>query len=680
MKPPTPLHSRSGSAITSTRISAVSTPLSEKRATWTSGIPFSYAALANAGSPSRQSLKRLEKRRSDLSALLIRPSGVAMSAPATPQRTRLLEGVEEEITNHLNMSDPSEQDVDVGSVVPPEERGQFASAALELQRQRRSRGIEAFFPPTISPPPKYTPISPQPPLSAHITRFGSISSQSSPISPRSSFSASRFTAMQMPRHPLSFHSLTLALNGALAARRYAASHLLALRFGNGDNLDDCERASESYWEDVRAVIALLTSALANATAPLVEALDAAERERLRTENPTPTSSRSRSSSLESPIRTSPLHHQEQRRRRQAHRSSSHFASFAPLPSHLARFATHVDAMTNALNDAREHLESCVASLRDGTSTSTADTTDTHIHRNSTQVIDAPALHAYERLRRELGLALRECERGREPLLELLRPPSADEDEEDEEDGVPALGLDAESSDSDRDAPHARSPPPFSLSSVRTDAVLVQEKHLRRQQQGDEEEGVEAQHSDVLVVGLERLPPPGIEQVFEVDADADDENRTHRRPRPKLSRAERIAAAKARRAAAAEVTASAGLGLSVIALNHGHGEDVIGASATAETQSKRWSRGPGGDVVQELKDVIWKVGEQRRLREERMQRQEQRRHHQLVADAEPAVVVPVTSGDDIVVSRESSSPSPTVEDVFTSLPNPAEPLPPTTNIT
>ena len=596
--------------------------------------------------------------------LLIRPSGAAISAPATPQGTRLLGGVEEETANHLNMSDPSEHEVDVDSVVPPEERGQFASAALELQRQRRGRGIEAFFSPTTSPPPKYTPISPHPPLSAHITRIGSKSSQSSPISPRSSSSASRFTAMQMPRHPLSFHSLTLALNGALAARRYAASHLLALRFGYGDNLDDSERGSESYWEDVRAVMALLTGALANATAPLIESLDATERERLRTENPTPTSSRSRSSSLESPIRTSPLHHLKQRRRRQAHRSSSHFASFAPLPSHLARFAAHVDAMTNALDDAREHLESCVTSLRDGSSSSTATATidATHTHSNPAQVIDAPALHYYERLRRELGLALRECERGREPLLELLRPPSADEDEGDEEDRVPALGLDAESSDSDKDVPQARSPPPFSLSST----VLVQKKQ-HRQQQGDEEEDGEA-HGDVLVVGLERLPPPGIEQVFEVDADADDDSKTHSRPRPKLSRAERIAAAKARRAS--------GLGLSAITLDHGHGEDTIGAGATAEKQSKRWAGGPGGDVVQELKDVIWKVGEQRRLREERMQQQEQRqqqRQQQLVGDAETAAVVPVTSGDNPVVTREPSSPSPTVEDVSTSLPDPAEPL-------
>jgi hypothetical protein len=80
--------------------------------------------------------------------------------------------------------------------------------------------------------------------------------------------------------------------------------------------------------------------------------------------------------------------------------------------HLARFAAHVDALMNALGDAREHLKSCVLSIRDDTSTTAANSTNTHTHHNTTQdVVDSPALHAYERLRRELGRALRECERG-----------------------------------------------------------------------------------------------------------------------------------------------------------------------------------------------------------------------------------------------------------------------------
>ncbi|KAH9981956.1 hypothetical protein BJV74DRAFT_887199 [Russula compacta] len=614
VKPHHLLHTRVGSITTPSRIPSSSTSPSEKRATWNGSIPFSYASLADAGSPSRQSLKRWEKRRSDVSALLLRPSGAVMSAPTTPQPLRTLEGVEEEKVNNLDLSDLSEQEVDSDAVVPPEERGQFGSAALELQRQRRSRGIEAFLPFNRSPPPKYTPTSPQPPLSAHITRLGSKSPQSTPSSPRSSYSASRFTAMQMPRHPLSLHSLTLALNNALSARRYAASHLLSLRFGNGDSLDDNERGGESYWEDVRTVMGLLTSALANATAPLIEALDVAEHERLRTQIPTPSTleSHSRTSSAEHPALALRQQQEQQlllRRRRQAHRLSSppFTSSFAPLPSHLARFAAHVDALTNSLNDAREHLESCVASLRDRDSI-------THHHHHSQlpqNTTDAPALRAYERLRRELGLAFRECERGREPLLELLRPPpSADEDgDEEDEEGLPALGPDAsaESSDSEKDAARdARSPlPPLS--------PFLQGPQGRRREDDEEDDEEDATHDrerGVLVVGLERLPPPGIEQVFEADPDADADNTQPllARPRSKLSRAERIAATKARRASALPRR----LQLSIPAHSMDGAPGVAAGAGGVGEELERW--GPGGDVVQELKDVIWKVGERRRLRE------------------------------------------------------------------
>ena len=292
----------------------------------------------------------------------------------------------------------------------------------------------------------------------------------------------------------------------------------------------------------------------------------------------------------------------------------------------------MDALKNGLNNVCNHLESCVASLRDDTSTTTStnaaiNSTHTHAHHDPTQdVVDSPALLAYERLRRELGLALRECERGRGPLLELLRPPSADEDDEDEEDGVPSLGLDAESLGSDKEATRVRSPSPFSL--LPPPLSSVREK--QRRQEGDEEGA--AADGDVLV-GLERLPAPGIEQVFEADADADDDSRAHRRPRPKPSHAERIAAAKARRAAADVITSSV-LGLSAFAL--GQETDAIGAG---EEGPKRWGS-PGGDVVQELKDVIWKVGEQQWLREEKQQ----------VACADVAVVS-IGSIGDAVVTRE-----------------------------
>jgi hypothetical protein len=559
------------------------------RATWNGSVPYSYMALASAGSPTRQSLRRWEKRRSDVSALLLRPSGVSVSAPVTPLPEKSLEGVEEERASRSDASNVSEQGVDADSAVPPEERGQFASAALSLQRQRRSKGIEAFLSSTLSPPNNT-----QPPHSTHISRLANKSPSSSPSSPRSSYSASRFTALQTPRHPLSLYSLTYALNGALAARRYAASHLLALRFGAADSQSDNERWSESYWEDVRSVMALLTSALANATAPLIEALDAGERDRLLKENPTPPTPHSHSPS-ESPTRPS-----SELQRLRVQRASSHTVSFAPLPSHFSRFAAHINGLTNALNDARSHLESCIASLRDGTP---------DVLEVSSNSQDAPALQAYERLRRELGLALRECERGREPLLELLRAPSPEDDDDDEEDedGVPALGLDVESSDSDKDAAHVRSPsppPPFVLPSSPTDAVLKQEQHDDHMAHGH----VHDREHGVLVVGLERLPPPGIEQVFEADADADADG-PRLRPRSKLSRAERIAAAKARRANALP-------GLRLLSISHGHDHDGDQAGASGGPGRERW--GPGGDVVQELKDVIWKVGEQRRQREQQQQ--------------------------------------------------------------
>jgi hypothetical protein len=538
-------------------------------------MPYSYAALARAGSPTRQSLKRWEKRRSDVSALLLRPSDMTMSAPVTPQPGKSLEGVEEERGSHSDTCNVFEQEGDAENVVVPlEERGQFASAALELQRQKRSRGIEAFFP--------STPL----PHSTHITRLTSRSSSSSPSSPRSSFQAPRFTAMQVPGHPFSLYSLTLALNGALAARRYAASHLLALRFrSGGDSQDD----GESYWDDVRSVMVLLTTALANATAPLVEALDAGERERLGKENPIPPKAYSPSSEFLAQPSSEPRLRQVQK------------ASFAPLPSHLSRFAAHIDGLTNALNDARSHLESCVASLRDGCASD--------VPESFSDPREAPALQAYERLRRELGLALRECERGREPLLEVLRAPSPVDDvdaEDEDEDRVPALGLDMESSDSERDTGHVRSPSPspFVLPSSPTDALLVQEQN--------DDHIIQGHHHghDVLVVGLERLPPPGIEQVFEADAGAGVDG-PRPRPRSKLSRAERIAAAKERRA-----NTLSGLGLSIA------GDQAGGASGP---DGERW--GLGGDVVQELKDVIWRVGEQRRQREQQHQEQQQRQRPQ-----------------------------------------------------
>ncbi|KAL1738789.1 hypothetical protein HDZ31DRAFT_69618 [Schizophyllum fasciatum] len=77
----------------------------------------------------------------------------------------------------------------------------------------------------------------------------------------------------------------------------------------------------------------------------------------------------------------------------------------------------------------------------------------------------------------------------------------------------------------------------------------------------------------------RLTPAGAEQVFEDDSAA---SMARLRERPKLSREERIKAARAAREKAKEEGLPSPRGF-----------------------------GPGGEVVQELKDVIWKVGERRR---------------------------------------------------------------------
>jgi hypothetical protein len=115
--------------------------------------------------------------------------------------------------------------------------------------------------------------------------------QTSSLSP-----SSRFTLLQTSRHPLSISALNLALQGALSAKRYTCSHLLALRF----------EEEEEYWEDVRSVMTLLTTSLADATERLMEALDEAERRRIKDETPSlPSLSREASASPSNPGHESP---------------------------------------------------------------------------------------------------------------------------------------------------------------------------------------------------------------------------------------------------------------------------------------------------------------------------------------------------------------------------------------
>lgn len=494
-----------------------------KRSTWNG----SYSALAQAGSPISHIAKRREKRRSDLSALLGAASPSrrsSVSAPTSPSAHQpLLDVVEEDDTHPGASSLPEGEDVC------------FGAAALDLRRKHHSQGISNF-----GTPLRNTAVS--------LLRSNSDSRHLPTMSP-----ASKYTSMQTSRHPLSFSSLKQSLQSALASKRYACSHLLALRF-EGDEDD-------AYWEDVRSLMSLLTTTLVDASSRLTEVLDEAEEQEQQLKDAASSDSSSDAQlaySLPSPpLPTRPLS-----------LSISQFTSFAPMPSDLARFAAHADAISSALNDARDHLEQCVTSLKE-------ETPFGHSPQLSTSSIEEPSNHpallAYERLRREIGLALRECERGRERLLNIVHPPSpAPEEPED----LPTLAPDMGSDDSDK---LEETSPGMDAQNEDIGLTVISPS-------GESFDADDASSPLLLAASSHHLPPPGIEQVFEAETG---NTPAFTRERSKMTREERIKLAKARRES---------------------GGGVIG---TDEHSSKieRW--GPGGEVVQELKDVIWKVGERRR---------------------------------------------------------------------
>ncbi|TFK39688.1 hypothetical protein BDQ12DRAFT_649037 [Crucibulum laeve] len=521
-----------------------STP-QNKRATWNG----SYSNLARAGSPTTQVYRRREKHRSNLSALLQAASPMAsISAPVTPippspgtplDNVREDAAAEEESGDNFFLADSEN----------------FGAAALDLRRKRRTGGMEAF---RLPPPSYFNAVTP------------------TPLSPRSSTiaSSSRFTTLQATRHPLSLSAVNHTLQSALSSKRYACSHLLALRFADEED--------EGYWEDVRSVIALLTTTLVDASSRLSDALDDLERQRLEDQNPSPgvASEGMFPSSSDEKIE---LGDAKSHQRRQ----TSDRLSFAPMPTHISRFAAHIAAIQSSLDDAKEHLEQCVASLKEEPTSASSSPRSRTRSGVSTQLVgddeveEPAALLAYERLRRELGLALRECERGRERLLDIVHPPKPLDEEDEDSDELPGLGHDA-SDDSDK-------PDPEDV----VDSEPYPDAAGFTVISPDTAEGVldDATSHLLIATSAQHLPPPGIEQVFA----ADSENRPlFPRERSKLTREERIKNAKARRE-------SGGMALGIA---------TDSSSLPTEKRGiEKW--GPGGEVVQELKDVIWKVGERRR---------------------------------------------------------------------
>ncbi|KAI0737361.1 hypothetical protein C8Q80DRAFT_1213914 [Daedaleopsis nitida] len=525
----------------------------DKRATWNG----SYAALALAGSPTSPvaASRKKNNRRSDVMSLFQpMPSSAgpvsSFSAPVTPRpispTPERLEVLEEE--------DHGDEEL--------ESKEYFGAAALDLQRNRKSAGLEALN----VPPPSYTP--PRSPLRGSMS--GAQSMQPLTLLSSTTASSSRLTSVHTTRHPLSLSGLHLAMQGALASKRYSCSHLLALRFSEDED--------DSYWENVRSVMALLSSTFSDASSRLFEALDDAEKRRIKDENPTP------------PRGNTPTPQDQQ-----AHRRSIN----------MSRFAGHVDAISTALSDAREHVEECIAALRNPSPPISSESTEAAV----ASVQDHPAFQAYDRLRKELGFALRECERGRERLLDLIAPRPLDEGDGEASPHTPGLKHDdsgSESSEKGPVSPHV--PHGVSDSGLGLTLAYGREEH--------EHDLDDATAHLLLTASSQHLPPPGAEQVFEGESgDAG----AFTRARSKLSREERIAIMKARRVS--------GVPLS--------GVGVPQEEVTEQPGREKW--GPGGEVVQELKDVIWKVGEKRRRMSQQLP---QRTDEHRAAAVQDVVVRPV----------------------------------------
>ena len=518
-----------------------------KRATWSG----SYTSLASAGSPTH-SIHRRSRHRGGLPDLF---GSSSSSAPATPGVNGSQNNILSDISKHSN----AEEDI----FSPTSwESNHFGVAALDLQRKRKSGALEAFrsFPSSNS-------------CGARNTVFVTSTS-----------AASKFTSLQPARHPLSLSALNCALQNAIAAKRYTCSHLLALRFSDEED--------EGYWEDVRSVMGLLISTLADVSSRLSEVLDETEQQSLQDQ-------------ISSPSSVLPNSEDEATFRDQQNQIPSYKSlktdgrvSFAPMPNHISRFAAHVAAITSALDDARDDLEQCVSALKEDSCFSSSFSGSSQTLRRSRNTAESAseeavplALQAYERLRRELGLALRECERGRDRLLEIVSPPVPSDEEE--FDDLPSLGHDL----SDK----TDSIPP-NLDDESDMAALVNTGNVSTvtvgRESGDAGESLidDATSHLLLTATTKHLPMPGIEEVFEADMGT---RAVFARERSKLSREERIKAAKARR--------ESGLGLGIGFVGGGDGNDCVEAQKMGGIE--KW--GPGGEVVQELKDVIWKVSEKKR---------------------------------------------------------------------
>lgn len=513
-----------------------STSTLDKRSTWSGAPPSPYSAPRSAGSFrfSRMGTSREPFLLSADAGMSARgfSSPTPSPSPSPTKRASAIFARRDLASAATTPSVEEEEDED--------EDATFGTLALGLQKTiRRSQSQRYSQRLSLAVPPQRK----------------SASARASPTS------SSRFTTLQAtPRsHPLSMASLHLTLRTAMASKRFACAHLLALRFESSTGLQD-EEEEDSYWEDVRSVMALLITTFEDEGTRLSQSLERCHRSQRQDETPT--------------TPNSPVVLVSGFADHSGDQGRNDSISFAPTPSHMSRYLAHARTISQALDDAKAHLEESIEGLKQLMRMPTSPMYPTSGDAQEQNQDVSGTLEAYNKLRQDLGTALRDCERARDPLLALL-PFSAASGEgnttgEETEPEVPQLAeRQSQSSESGGlDSPAAGPGGDAQFTIVSKDGRGM----------GEDDASAEL----IASTSAQHLPPPGIESVFEAISSPPTSSRGT--PDGKaMSRAERIAMVKAQRAEAA----------------------LKGISASLKKTQQ-----PGGEIVAELKRVITKVQERK----------------------------------------------------------------------
>ncbi|KZV88223.1 hypothetical protein EXIGLDRAFT_722919 [Exidia glandulosa HHB12029] len=545
------------------------------RASWygpqSSSAPY-LSGLSGTATMPHSPLSKREKRRSALPALFIGSRPWKGGSPISPARHDALEQAE---SSSLPSFSPGGEDQ--FSTPPSLARRNSARAGLTFNSHR-------FMNDSISEHPNghipLTPVSaPRSPVSRPMNPAPSTPSPSS----------SRFTTMPRSTPTGSSAALRQTLEATLASRRYAVAHLLALRFEEEPEQEEDdfvlipeERDDEAYWEDVRSVVDLLATALEEATARMVEALEESEHDAALVSQPSPVRNGldlpPPSASFADRLLFPPGLH------------PTPGDSFAPGPSNLARLAGHMDSIVESMGNVKENLSELADAIRAYQLAQLAGDDSPDASDPRANELRSQTLTCYERLRRELGIALRECERSRAPLQSALWPP-ATVSRRSFDDAPELTASEGSASSCDSGLSHDSPEPP-------RPHVLLASPELELPGLARDDDASAHLLRDTSAA---HLPAPGIEQVFEASSGSPG-SAAPLRERSKLSRTERIELAKAKREENSTKRQSL---IAALGFNFEEMQEQMLDKEARDT----W--GPGTAVVDELKDAIWRVGERRR---------------------------------------------------------------------